>query len=209
MRKNYDENNIKQLIEKYKIDQLFDKMDLPFYTIQYEKGELLQQPNDANNLFQIGISGEISIYHISTDGEKYFLSQNKNFFKLGCVEFSIDNDLKVYAEALTDVTVIALSLDECRNFLLKDNKFLNMVVYEMAQIITLNMNYKVITSSLAERVINYMKYYCSDDILRGVEKTAFKLHCSDRQLQRVLNDLENKNIIQKCGKGTYRLLSSN
>ena len=206
MRKNYDENNIKQLIEKYNIDQLFDNMDLPFYIIQYEQGELLQQPNDANNLFQIGISGEISIYHISTDGEKYFLSQNKNFFKLGCVELSIDNDLKVYAEALTDVTVIALSLNECRNLLLKDNKFLNMVIYEMAQIIILNMNYKVITSSLGERVINYMKYYCSDNILRGVEKTAFKLHCSDRQLQRVLNDLENKNIIQKCGKGTYRLL---
>lgn len=82
MRKNYDENSIKQLIEKYNIDQLFDNMDLPFYTIQYEKGELLQQPNDANNLFQIGISGEISVYHISTDGEKYFLSQNKNSFKL-------------------------------------------------------------------------------------------------------------------------------
>lgn len=173
MRKNYDENSIKQLIEKYNIDQLFDNMDLPFYTIQYEKGELLQQPNDANNLFQIGISGEISVYHISTDGEKYFLSQNKNSFKLGCVEISIDNDLKVYAEALTDVTVIALSLDECRNYLLKDNKFLNIVIYEMAQIITLNMNYKVITSSLPERVINYIKYYCSDNIVRGVEKNGF------------------------------------
>lgn len=209
MRKNYDENNIIDFIKKYNINQYFDNVDLPFYIIEYEKGEFLQQPSDKNNLFQIGISGEINIYHISMDGEKYFLSHNKNSFKLGCIEFSIDNEFNVYAEALTNVTVIALSLDECRSFLSKDNKFLNMVAYEMAQIITQSMNYRVVPSSLSERVVNYMKYYCPDNILKGVEKTAFKLHCSDRQLQRILNDLESKNIIQKCGKGTYRLLLIN
>lgn len=209
MRKNYDENNVIDLIKKNNINQYFGNLDLPFYIIEYEKGEFLQQPSDKNNLFQIGISGEIDIYHISSDGQKYFLSHNKNSFKLGCIEFSKDNEFNVYAEALTNVTVIALSLDDCRNLLSKDNKFLNMVAYEMAQIITIIMNYKVATSSLSERVVNYMKYYCPDSILKGVEKTAFKLHCSDRQLQRILNDLESKNIIQKCGKGTYRLLVSN
>lgn len=206
MRKNYDENNVIDFIKKYNINQYFDNVDLPFYIIEYEKGEFLQQPSDKNNLFQIGISGEINIYHISIDGEKYFLSHNKNSFKLGCIEFSINNEFNVYAEALTNVTVIALSLDECKSFLAKDNKFLNMVTYEMAQIITQSMSYRVVPSSLSERVINYMKYYCPDNILKGVEKTAFKLHCSDRQLQRILNDLESKNVIEKCGKGTYRLL---
>ena len=42
-------------------------------------------------------------------------------------------------------------------------------------------------------------------VLKGVEKAAFKLHCSPRQLQRILNDYTADNIIQKIGKGTYRI----
>lgn len=76
MRKNYDRQNTKKLLKKHGIDKFFSNMDLPFYTIEYEKGEFLQHPNNANDLFQIGISGEISLYYIRPDGEKYFLAQN-------------------------------------------------------------------------------------------------------------------------------------
>jgi len=51
-----------------------------------------------------------------------------------------------------------------------------------------------------------MKYKCPEGELKGVEKAAFLLHCSDRQLQRILNDYERQNVIKKVGKGTYRLV---
>ncbi|NRX88720.1 hypothetical protein [Clostridium beijerinckii] len=54
MRKNYDENSIKQLIEKYNIDQLFDNMDLPFYTIQYEKESFYNNPMMQIIYFRLG-----------------------------------------------------------------------------------------------------------------------------------------------------------
>ncbi|MCR5341758.1 MAG: hypothetical protein K6E70_00145 [Butyrivibrio sp.] len=38
-------------------------------------------------------------------------------------------------------------------------------------------------SSLTERVISYMNYIREDKTINGVEKTAYQLHCSSRQLQ--------------------------
>ena len=53
-----------------------------------------------------------------------------------------------------------------------------------------------------------MKYKCADGLMKGVEQTAFHLHCSTRQLQRILNQYESAGLISKIGKGTYRLNSS-
>lgn len=59
--------------------------------------------------------------------------------------------------------------------------------------------------SLSDRVINYIKYKCDNKTLKGIEKAAFYLHCSSRQLQRILNNFEKDGLVQKIGKGTYRL----
>ena len=37
------------------------------------------------------------------------------------------------------------------------------------------------------------------------EKTAFQLHCSERQLQRIMNEFQSKGMIKKIGKGTYQI----
>ncbi len=61
-------------------------------------------------------------------------------------------------------------------------------------------------ASLSERVLSYMKYRCEDETLKGVEQAAFHLHCSSRQLQRILNQSETSGLIKKLGKGTYKLI---
>ena len=61
-------------------------------------------------------------------------------------------------------------------------------------------------ASLTERVISYMKYKCHDQTLKGIEQAAFHLHCSARQLQRILNRSEAAGFVIKLGKGTYKLV---
>lgn len=61
-------------------------------------------------------------------------------------------------------------------------------------------------ASLTERVLSYMKYKCGDETLKGIEQAAFHLHCSARQLQRILNQCEAAGLVRKLGKGTYRLM---
>ena len=60
-------------------------------------------------------------------------------------------------------------------------------------------------ATLTERVISYMKYKCDGGILKGIEQASFHLHCSARQLQRILNQIENAGLVKKLGKGTYKL----
>ena len=62
-------------------------------------------------------------------------------------------------------------------------------------------------SSLSERVMNYMQFKCENQTLRGLEKAAFALHCSSRQLQRILNEFVQKGVIEKIGKGSYQIAS--
>ena len=60
-------------------------------------------------------------------------------------------------------------------------------------------------ASLTERVLSYTKYKCSDGTLKGIGQAAFHLHCSTRQLQRILNQSETAGLVKKIGKGTYQL----
>lgn len=63
-------------------------------------------------------------------------------------------------------------------------------------------------ASLKERVLTYMQYRCGGNELRGLERAAFHLNCSSRQLQRILNQYEADGIVKKIGKGSYRLVAS-
>lgn len=112
----------------------------------------------------------------------------------------------IYTEAAQPLLCLALSIEQNRSALLADNLFLQMVCQsltdKMAAITALN----AAPSSLSDRVLSYMRYKCQDGVLKGVEREAFRLHCSARQLQRVLNKLEKQGNIVKLGKGTYCLL---
>jgi len=68
------------------------------------------------------------------------------------------------------------------------------------------MHVDAVYASLSERVINFMTYKCEARTFKGIEKAAFKLHCSSRQLQRIMNALEEEGKVRKIGKGAYRLV---
>lgn len=60
--------------------------------------------------------------------------------------------------------------------------------------------------SLTDRVLSYMRLKCQGGVLRGLEREAFHLHCSARQLQRIVNQLAAEGKVVRIGKGAYRLL---
>ena len=59
---------------------------------------------------------------------------------------------------------------------------------------------------LTERLRSYMTYQCENRSFKGLEKAAEILRCSPRQLQRVVNQLEEEGVLEKVGKGSYRLI---
>lgn len=60
--------------------------------------------------------------------------------------------------------------------------------------------------SLTDRTLPYTHLKCQGGVLRGLEREAFHLHCSARQLQRIVNQLAAEGKVVRIGKGAYRLL---
>ena len=161
---------------------------------------------DAELYFQIVISGSLSIYYIRDDGTAYSLSSGAEGYIIGEMDLFTNHESNVYAEASSKVLTIACDSYLHKDKLLNNISFTRFVAATMAKKLEAVMNLDATYSTLGERVINFMTYKCEENILKGIEKAAFKLHCSSRQLQRILNSYENDGVVQKIGKGCYKLL---
>ena len=112
----------------------------------------------------------------------------------------------IYAEATERLTCISFSIEKQREKLLSNNKFLLLICHSLsAKIGAMTTIDDAAPASLTERVFSYMKYKCENETLKGIEQAAFHLHCSARQLQRILNQSETDGLVRKLGKGTYKL----
>lgn len=206
MERIYDKKRIAAYIAKSKYHAVLDSLDVEFYLIKYEKGEFVSSPFQKECLFQIVEQGSINIYFIRDDGTRYSLSNGTADYFLGDMDIFYPKSSNIYAEAAENLTCISFSIEKYRKILLSSNKFLQLMCNSLSAKIGAMTTMDVAPASLRERVISYMKYKCDDETLKGIERAAFHLHCSARQLQRILNQSEAAGLVEKLGKGTYKLL---
>ena len=157
-------------------------------------------------LFQIVEQGSINIYFIRDDGTRYSLSNGTTDYFLGDMDIFYPKSNNIYAEAAERLTCISFSIEKHREILLSNNKFLELICNSLSAKIGTMTTIDAAPTSLTERVMSYMKYKCNDETLKGIERAAFHLHCSARQLQRILNQIEVAGLVKKLGKGTYKLI---
>lgn len=205
MERIYDKKKIINCIAKSKYHAVLDSLNIDFYLIKYEKGEFVSSPFQTESLFQIVEQGSINIYIIRDDGTRYALSSGTTDYFLGDMDIFYPRSGDVYAEAAEPLTCIAFSIDKNRETLLSNNGFLALICNSLSSKIGSMTTLDAAPASLSERVMSYMKYKCDGGILKGIEQAAFHLHCSARQLQRILNQSERAGLVKKTGKGTYKL----
>lgn len=206
MERVYDKKKIKGCIAKSNYHAVLDSLDIDFYLIKYEKGELVSSPFQNELLFQIVEQGSINIYFIRDDGTRYSLSRGTTDYFLGDMDIFYPKSNHIYAEAAESLTCISCSIEKHRERLLSNNGFLRLICNSLSGKIGSMAALDAAPASLTERVMSYMKYKCDDETLKGIEQAAFHLHCSTRQLQRILNQSETAGFVKKLGKGTYKLL---
>ena len=206
MQKIYDSSNIAAALHQSRYGEVLRNLDVPLFLVQYDKGELVTAPFLPGTWFQVVVQGSLAIYIIRSDGARYALSSGGRDYILGDMELFESNGGNIYTEASTPLCCLTLSLDENRDTLLTNNAFLQLIGASLAKKMALITELDAAPSSLSDRVLSYMRYRCPDGILKGVERTAFHLHCSPRQLQRILNRFTQEGQVEKIGKGTYRLL---
>ncbi len=206
MERIYDKKKIAGCIAKSKYHSILDSLEVEFYLITYEKGELVSSPFQNELLFQIVEQGSINIYFIRDDGTRYSLSNGTTDYFLGDMDIFYPKSSNIYAEADESLTCISFSIEKHREALLSNNKFLQLICSSLSAKIGAMTIIDAAPVSLTERVMSYMKYKCSNETLKGIEQAAFHLHCSARQLQRILNQSESAGLVKKLGKGTYKLM---
>lgn len=206
MEKIYDKKIIADCIAKSKYFAVLNSLGVDLYLIKYEKGEFVCSPFENEMLFKVVENASINIYFIRDDGTRYSLSNGTTDYLLGDMELFYPQSGNIYAEAAENLTCITFSIEKHRETLLSNNQFLQVICRSMSDKIRTMTTMDAAPASLAERVISYMKYKCSDGTLKGIEQAAFHLHCSGRQLQRILNQSQSAGLVKKVGKGTYKLL---
>ncbi len=207
MERIFDKEKIADSIAKSKYCDVLKTLDIDFYLIKYKKGELVCSPFQTELLFQIVEHGSIDIYFIRDDGTRYSLSNGTADYFLGDMDLFYPKSGSIYAEAAESLTCIAFSIEKHKETLLSNSGFLAFICRSLSAKIGAITTMDAAPASLTERVLSYMKYKCEGETLKGVELAAFHLHCSPRQLQRVLNQCEADGVVRKMGKGTYMLSS--
>ena len=205
MKKIFDPERIREAIEQSRYRNILRKLPVRLFLLEYEAGEFVSAPDRGQHLFQILIRGSLRIYFIRADGSIYSLAISERDDFLGETAFFDIENRGVYAQANEALCCLVFDIEENREALLANADLMRL----LAQSLAMKMDSLLLQdtdSSLPERVLSFMRYRCEDHCLRGVERAAFQLHCSPRQLQRILNGFVRNGMIRRIGKGSYELV---
>jgi len=206
MKRIFQEDRIRKALAQSKYREMLEHLPVELFLIEYEVGELLPPSDKENHLLQIVVEGSLSIYYIRDDGSSYALAISQKDEFLGEMElFGESRTEGVIAEVTQKLICLAFSTTMNRSVLLNDAGFLCAIAESLIDKIKLITMQDAAPSSLQERAYSYMLYKCEGKRLKGVEKAAFQLHCSARQLQRILNAFVQDGVARKIGKGAYEL----
>ncbi len=208
MERCYDKEVIDRCLARTKHGPELEELKDCLFVAEYGKGELLTSPFQSENLFQIVIDGTLNSYFIMDDGSVYSLADGQKDYLICEMEIFKYGPGNVYAEASDNLTCLAISIGQCRTRMLDSCCFLRLLCESLTGKIEAMTTLDAAPASLSQRVLTYMKFKCAGKELKGLQQAAFHLNCSSRQLQRILNRYETEGIVEKTGKGAYRLISS-
>ncbi len=188
MKRIFDPALLDFYLQKHEIPSLFDTPDLAFSLYQFEKGERLDTLNPEEYLSFL-VDGSIEISANRADGTSYPIGYLDGFTCIGDMEFCGKRDDTHQIEARTTALCIVLPLASTKELLLNDNRFLRYLLNSVTEKLMLYSSSQSNFSTLEESFPSYLSERCPDQTFSGVEKMAMQLHCSRRQLQRVLKKL--------------------
>ncbi len=203
MKEIQDKALLNRCLQQFRIESFFDTPDLPFHMYEYETGEFLNTIHSPKDYLKFIVEGSFKIYKICSDGSYYFLAESRNHFEvLGDLEFCGYQEDDHCQEVLERIRSVELPLFTIRECLWQDNRFLQYLIRHICGKIATQNHFH----SLEDALLYYMRVESPDHRITSVEDTAFRLNYSRSQLQRILRNLTAQGILEKQGRGTYRLI---
>lgn len=203
---------VKEIVEKDRLEYFFGEQKDHFRQrppvmklVEFEKGEILNDPLKLLDRFYILVRGSVSIYNLTEDGSIRYISKASSGTLLGDMEFSGVGNQSFYIEAAETVLCLAMPFRENQGVLENDPVFLRFVLCQLAEKLSLSAVMTASAQTLEEKVLFFLRKIQADHTISSVNQAFPALHCSRRQLQRVLKKLCEEGQIVKTGRGCYRL----
>lgn len=203
---------MKEIMDKDRLEHFFREQQVHFRQrppvlklVEFEKGEILNDLLQPLNRFYIIVKGSVSIYSLTEDGSIRYISKAAGGTLLGDVEFSGADNLPLYTEAAETVLCLAMPFRENISVLENDPVFLRFVLGQLAGKLSLSAVMTASAQTLEEKVLFFLRKVQADHTISSVNQALQALHCSRRQLQRVLKKLCDEGVLMKTGRGCYRL----
>lgn len=203
MRYRSDPELTQKLLTQWGIPALFSTPNLTFSLVEYQPGEFLTSPNQITDRFLFLVQGTVAIRSIRPDGSEYVLTGGGQLTLLGDVEFVTKQLPAFFAQASTPVLALALPIAPYAAALEEDATFLRFLLRCITEKLMQSAHTEAFGGSLEDRLLHWMDCNCPDGILTRMGETAALLHCSTRQLQRVLRHLTETGQLRRIGKGVY------
>ena len=203
---------VKEIPDKDRLERCFEAQRVHFRQrppvlklAEFEKGEILNDPLKPIQCFYLIVKGSVSIYNLTEDGSIRYISKAACGTLLGDMEFSGVGNQAFYVEASENVLCLAVPFRENRTMLENDPVFLRFVLTQLAGKLSLSAVMTASAQTLEEKVLFFLRKVQVNHEISSVNHALEPLHCSRRQLQRVLKKLCDEGLIVKTGRGCYRL----
>lgn len=203
---------MKEIVDRDLLEHFFGEQQAHFrqrppvmQLIEFEKGEILNDPLQFLSQFYIIVKGSVSIYYLTEDGSIRYISKAASGTLLGDMEFSGAGNQSLYIEAAETVLCLAMPFRENQSVLENDPVFLRFVLSQLAGKLSLSAVMTASAQTLEEKVLFFLRKVQADHEISSVNHALQSLHCSRRQLQRVLKKLCDEGLVAKMGRGHYRL----
>ena len=203
---------MREIADKDRLEHFFGEQQTHFRQrppvlklVEFEKGEILNDPLQPLSRFYIIVRGSVSIYDLTEDGSIRYISKAASGTLLGDMEFSGAGNLSFYIEAAETVLCLDLPFRENLEVLENDPVFLRFVLRQLAGKLSLSAVMTASAQTLEEKVLFFLGKVQADHAISSVNQALQALHCSRRQLQRVLKKLCDEDLVVKAGRGCYRL----
>ena len=201
----HDPELLEHYLRKYRIRSFFDTADLPFRLYEYVPGEMMNVVHPMEESIKFVVEGVFDHYTVQEDGTPYLIAHCEGFGFMGDLAFCRRQPADRYQEVIETVRAVELPLEPLRSVLERDNRFLRFLLDTMARRMTASMYIRSDMDTAEKALMEYLRQHCPNRTVTNVIEAALHMNYSRSQVQRVLKKLTERGVLEKLGKGTYRL----
>ncbi len=202
----HDRRRLELYLKEYGIRELFTTFEPVFYLLHYARGELLTNPFSPSSYFQFIVDGELLLYDMPDESSICTLVTNYHqIVTLGDVELLDTDFIPFFVEAKTDVFSVAIFLNQYKEAMLNEPKFLRYLCVALSQKLQ-GATAASQNITLKERVERSLRRAEPGQEITGIAHLSKSLNVSSRQLLRVLNECCKDGVLIHEKKGVYRVV---